>query len=298
MQCTSKNREASTLSCTENLHTKISTRGSTLTPHWSTCWGSSEPWTIRLRPCPLRKRGRTRNRSTSGEHLKSCGCPPRASVKTSKRSRADGEEMRKRNNIIVLYLTGSSEELFSMPVRFKLTNTLRQKRVHPKDSACLKILVFALPAARWLCHIDVVYGSCSRSVKNLLLEYFVSSLGNRIVSCSTSSVHLQSQQPVALHLCSQHPRPDLASTLVSDGLSNWVSPHLAPAYFTVKYQLIFLHSAPESLPAFGSCSAPHSNTATIHTWALLARATHRKDGWVQDPQVALTTLKLRVHTCP
>ena len=37
---------------------------------------------------------------------------------------------------------------------------------------------------------------------------------------------------------------------------------------------------------------------TIHTWAHLALANHMKAGWTNNPQVALTTLKLRAHTCP
>ena len=37
---------------------------------------------------------------------------------------------------------------------------------------------------------------------------------------------------------------------------------------------------------------------TIHTRANQALATHMKAGWVHDPQVALTTLKLRAHKYP
>ena len=36
----------------------------------------------------------------------------------------------------------------------------------------------------------------------------------------------------------------------------------------------------------------------IHTCAHLALATHLKASWVNDPQVALKTLKLRAHMCP
>ena len=36
---------------------------------------------------------------------------------------------------------------------------------------------------------------------------------------------------------------------------------------------------------------------TIHTWAHLGLATHMKASCVNDQQVALTTLKLRAHTC-
>ena len=37
---------------------------------------------------------------------------------------------------------------------------------------------------------------------------------------------------------------------------------------------------------------------TIHTWAHLTLATHMKAGLTNDPSVALTTVKLRIHTCP
>ena len=37
------------------------------------------------------------------------------------------------------------------------------------------------------------------------------------------------------------------------------------------------------------------NLTTIYTLAHLALATHMKAGWVSDPQVALTTLKLRAN---
>ena len=43
--------------------------------------------------------------------------------------------------------------------------------------------------------------------------------------------------------------------------------------------------------------SPDSFT-TIHTWAHLALATHVKASWVNNPQVAMTTLKLRAHMCP
>ena len=42
-------------------------------------------------------------------------------------------------------------------------------------------------------------------------------------------------------------------------------------------------------------SSPDSLT-TIHTWTYLALGTHMKALWVNDPQVGLTTLKLRAHT--
>ena len=37
---------------------------------------------------------------------------------------------------------------------------------------------------------------------------------------------------------------------------------------------------------------------TIHTWTHLTLATQMTVGWVNDPQEALTTLKLRAHMCP
>ena len=37
---------------------------------------------------------------------------------------------------------------------------------------------------------------------------------------------------------------------------------------------------------------------TIHSWAHKVPATHTKPGRVNDQQAALTTLKLRAHTCP
>lgn len=36
----------------------------------------------------------------------------------------------------------------------------------------------------------------------------------------------------------------------------------------------------------------------IHTWARLSLTTHMNASWVNDPQVALTTIKLRAQTCP
>ena len=44
---------------------------------------------------------------------------------------------------------------------------------------------------------------------------------------------------------------------------------------------------------------PSTNSLTnIHTWAHLATETYMKAGWVNDPRVAPTTLKLGAHTCP
>ena len=37
---------------------------------------------------------------------------------------------------------------------------------------------------------------------------------------------------------------------------------------------------------------------TIHTWPHLALTAHMKVGWVNDPQVALMTLKIRTHIRP
>ena len=36
---------------------------------------------------------------------------------------------------------------------------------------------------------------------------------------------------------------------------------------------------------------------TFHTWAHLALVTHMNAGLTNDPQTALTTLKLGAHTC-
>lgn len=42
---------------------------------------------------------------------------------------------------------------------------------------------------------------------------------------------------------------------------------------------------------------PLTTIPTIHTWAHLVLATHMKAGWIDDPQVVLTTLKVRGYTC-
>ena len=36
----------------------------------------------------------------------------------------------------------------------------------------------------------------------------------------------------------------------------------------------------------------------IHAWVQLALETHLKAGFTNDPQVSLTSLKLKAHTCP
>ena len=47
----------------------------------------------------------------------------------------------------------------------------------------------------------------------------------------------------------------------------------------------------------GQFFSPDSLT-TIHTWAHPAIATDMKAGLTNNSQLALTTLKLRAHTCP
>ena len=45
VQYTPRKTEASTLRCTENPHTQINNFSSTLTTHWKTSWGLTEPET-------------------------------------------------------------------------------------------------------------------------------------------------------------------------------------------------------------------------------------------------------------
>ena len=46
------------------------------------------------------------------------------------------------------------------------------------------------------------------------------------------------------------------------------------------------------------CVPSPDRLTTIQIWAHLALATHMNASKVNDSQVALTTLKLRAHTCP
>ena len=83
----------------------------------------------------------------------------------------------------------------------------------------------------------------------------------------------------------------VAKQLSSAWGDNLATPHTVADSVSVNSPNIFSPLFFEVVPS------PDSLT-TIHTLAHLALATHMKASTVNDPQVALTTLKLRAHMCP
>ena len=130
-------------------------------------------------------------------------------------------------------------------------------------SACLKALVFTLPAARWFPYIDLVYSYCQVNSQSPLSIY--SCLISRIVSLQWSiafpTIRGSAPPKPSLQSLQLAPSPQAQSELphatwsTSDTVSN-LPPNTSPLS-----DRLCLYSTPALLSTFGPfCPSPHSVT--------------------------------------
>ena len=224
-----------------------------------------------------------------GEGTKTCGYQNWTFVKTSKRFREyKKEEMEKYNKIVDLRNSGGfSINIISWFTSNVLTlsgkNDTKDKTPRLKQSN----VVYAVQCSQDC--TDLYIGETKQPLHKHMAQH-----RRAISSGQDSAVHL--------HLKEKHHSFENNNVNILAREDRWFESGVNKSMYVKLERGLWTEEVACNITFYPLTmqywvTSPDSLT-TIHTCAHLVLATHMKAGWVNNPQVALTPLKLRAHTCP